>query len=86
MCIGPSIYKDIEILIKTCNTCQENARRNSNDPVLARDIPLVTWTLLEMYLFTLDDKTFLLVVDVTLHFQVLRILSHETSKSVINSC
>ena len=28
----PGINKDIEILIKTCNTCQENGKRNNKDP------------------------------------------------------
>ena len=37
----PSINKDVETLIKTCETCQENSRRNAKDPVLAREIPLV---------------------------------------------
>ena len=43
------------------------------------------WTLLEMDLFSLDDHSFLLVVDVTLHFSVIRILSNESSRSVLNA-
>ena len=81
----PSIYKDIETLIKTCETCHENLKRDTKDPVLAREIPLVPWTLLEMDLFILEDHTFLLVVDVTSHFPVVRILSNETSRVVINT-
>ena len=81
----PSINKDIETLIKTCETCQENSKRNAKDPVLAREIPLVSWTLLEMDLFTLEDHKFLLVVDVTSHVPVLRILSNETTKAVLNA-
>ena len=38
-----------------------------------------------MDLFTLEDHTFLLVVDVTSHFPILRILNNETSKVVINA-
>ena len=48
-------------------------------------IPLVPWLLLEMDLFTLDDQTFLLVVDITSRFPVVRILSSETTNSVINA-
>ena len=81
----PSINKDIETLIKTCETCQENSKRNTKDPVLPREIPLVPWTLLEMDLFALEDHTFLLVVDVTSHFPVVRILSNETIRAVINA-
>ena len=35
----PSINKDMEILIKTYEKCQENSRRNAKDPVLPREIP-----------------------------------------------
>ena len=50
-----------------------------------REIPLVPWTLLEMDLFSMDDHTFLLVVDITLQFPVVRILSNESSRSLINA-
>ena len=81
----PHINKDIEVLIKSCEKYQEHSHRNAKDPVLPRKIPLVPWTLLEMDLFTCDDHTFLLVVDVISRFPVVRILSNETTKSVINS-
>ena len=68
----PCINRDIEILVKTCDICQENSKRNNKDPVLAREIPIFPWTVLEMDLFTLDDHTFLLVVSMTSHdFQLL---------------
>ena len=76
----PGINKDIGTLIKSCEKCQEHSRRNPKDPVLSREIPLVPWTLLEMDLFTCNDHTFLLVVDVTSRFPVVRILSNETTK------
>ena len=81
----PSINKDVETLIKTCETCQENSRRNAKDPVLAREILLVPWTLLEIDLFSLEDHTFLLVVEVTSHFPVVRILPNESSRSMTNA-
>ena len=79
----PHINKDIEALIKTCEKCQECSRRNTKDPVLPRKIPLVPWTFLEMDLFTCDDHSFLLVIDVTSRFPVVRILSKETTKVCI---
>ena len=81
----PGINKDIENLVKTCDICQENARRNNKDPVLAREIPMVPWTMLEMDLFTLDSHTFLLVVDVMSRFPVVRILNTESCRSVLNA-
>ena len=81
----PSINKDIETLIKSCEICQQNSRRNTKDPALPREIPLVPWTLLEMYLFMLEDHTFLLVIDVMSQFPVIRILNNETARAVLNA-
>ena len=81
----PQINQDIETLVKSCEKCQEFSKRNNRDPDIPREIPLVLWSLLEMDLFTLDDQTFLLVVDVTLRFPVVRILSSETANTVINA-
>ena len=50
----PDINKDIKNLVKTCETCQENAKRNNKDPVLPREIPMSLWNTLEMNLFTMD--------------------------------
>ena len=60
-------------------------KRNSKDPVLAREIPMFPWTTLEMDLFTLDSYTFLLVVDVTSRFPVVRMLNTEPCRSVLNA-
>ena len=81
----PQMYKDIEAMVKTCEKCQEFSRRNNKDPILSRELPLVAWTLLELDLFTCDNNSFLLVIDVTSHFPVVRILPNETSRSIINA-
>ena len=75
---------DIETLIRTCDKCQEFSKRSYKDPDIPREIPLIPWSLLEMDLFSMDDSTFLLVVDVTSRFPVVRILSSESANSVIN--
>ena len=77
--------KEIEAMVKTCEKCQEFSRRNNKDPILPRELPLVAWTLLEMDLFTYENTNFLLVIDVTSRFPVVRILPNETSRSVINT-
>ena len=81
----PQINQDIETLIKSCDKCQEFSKRNNRDPDIPKEIPLVPWSLLEMDLFTMDDSSFLLVVDVTSRFPVVRVLSSETANSVINA-
>ena len=62
----------------------EHSRRNNKDLVLIREIALVPWTLLEMDIFTCDNQSFLLVVDVMSKFPVVRFLSNESTRSVLN--
>ena len=81
----PEIYTDIEALIKSCELCQEYGRRNNKDLVLARELPMVPWTLVEMDLFTHNDQSYLLVVDVTSRFPVFRKLTRETTKAIVTS-
>ena len=81
----PQINKDIEALIRTCKICQEHSRRNNKDLVLAREIPLASWPLIQMDIFTCEDHSFLLTVDVASRFPVVRILSSETTRSVLNA-
>ena len=80
----PGINREIEILVKTCETCQENGKRNNKGPVLSRQILILPWTLLEMDLFTMDDHSYLLVANMTPRFPVIRILNNETCRLVLN--
>ena len=81
----PSINKDIECLVKTCDLCQEHSHRNSKDPAIPRDIPIQAWSMVQTDLFTLDSQSFLLVVDVTSQFPIVRILRNETTSCVLNA-
>ena len=81
----PGINRDIENMVKTCNMCQKDARRNNKDPVLPREIPMSPWNTLEMDLFMVDGHSFLLVVDVTSCFPVVQILNTESCRSVLNA-
>ena len=81
----PEINRDIEALIKSFKICQEHGCRNNKDLVLAREIPFAPWTLVEMDIFTCEDHTFFLTVDITSSFPVVRILSSETTRSVLNA-
>ena len=81
----PGINRDIENMVKTCDTYQENSRRNNKDPVIPREIPMSLWTTIEMDLFTMDSHSFLLVVDVMSRFPVIQILNTESCRSVLNA-
>ena len=68
----PGINKDIENLVKTpVIACQENARRNTKDPVITkRGTTMSPWSHARngSYLHVGGSFTFLLVVDVTCMF------------------
>ena len=81
----PEINADIETLIKSCELCQEHGRRNNKDLVLARELPMVPWTLIEMDVFRHNDHSYLLLVDVTSRFPVVRNLTRETTKAIVTS-
>ena len=81
----PNINQDIECLGKTCDLCQEHSCRNNKDPSVPHDIPTKAWTNIQVDLFTLDGHSFLLVVDVTSQFPVVRILRNEMTTSAINA-
>ena len=69
----------------SCDLCQEHSHRNSKDPAIPRDIPIQAWSMVQTDLFTLDGQSFLLVVDVTSWFPVVRILRNETTSCVLNA-
>ena len=81
----PQINKDIEQLVKSCEICQEHSHTNQKDPSILREVPLTPWSTIESDLFMLDDHTFLLVVDLTSQFPIVRILSRENCTSVLNA-
>ena len=81
----PNINNDIDCLVKTYDLCQEHSCRNVRDVTLPREIPIQAWTTIQMDLFTLEGHTFLLVVDVTSRFPIVKILNSETTKSVLNA-
>ena len=80
-----NINKDIECLVKTCDLCQKHSWRNNKDPAIPRDILIQAWSMVQTDLFTFDGQSFLLVVDVTSWFPVVRILRNEMTTSVINA-
>ena len=52
---------------------------------MPRELPLVAWTLLELDIFTCENVTSLLIVDVTSQLPVVRNLSSESTRSVLNA-
>ena len=78
----PEINKDIEALIRTCEICQEHSHRNNKDLVMARELPLTPWSLIQMDIITCEDHSFLLTVDVTFKFPVVSVTCGCTSLTI----
>ena len=62
-----------------------NCRRNQKEPYIPIDIPIVAWKTIATDLFTFNDKTYILMVDLFSHFPVIRQLSGENIKTVLKA-
>ncbi|XP_063954098.1 uncharacterized protein K02A2.6-like [Lytechinus pictus] len=59
----PNINKDIDQLIKQCETCQKHQARQQKEPLHPHDVPPAPWTRLGTDLFMLNRQEYLLVTD-----------------------
>ena len=79
----PSINKDIECLVKTCDLCQEHSCRNNKDLIIQGIFPFKHGQQCRQTYSHWMVTSFLLVVDVTSRFPVVRILKNEMATSVL---
>jgi transposase InsO family protein len=89
----PMMVKDIEQAIGTCETCLKYARakpkkrpNNKTALPLGPEIPLIPWTTLASDLFKFNNAEYLLLVDLTSNFPIIRKLSSSTAEAVIHQC
>ena len=59
----PNIHKDIEILIKSCETCQESQTEQKKQSMLAHDVPSTPWTKVASDMFEINGDHYLLIND-----------------------
>lgn len=59
----PGINDDIEKMISACQKCQQNARRNQKEPMIAHEIPKRPFEKLACDIFEFKAREFLVVVD-----------------------
>ena len=81
----PNISEDIKSIVNKCEKCLANCWRNQKEPYIPFDIPIVAWKSIATDLFTFEDKTYVVVVDVFSHFPVVRQLHGESRKLVLNA-
>lgn len=59
----PSMNRDIENMIKTCEVCQRHQRSNQHEPLADRQLTDRPWQQVGMDFFHLNGITYLLVID-----------------------
>ena len=83
----PKLYDELKDLVTNCATCLKYSASNRKDstkigPPLGQEIPTQPWEKLATDLFTYDHTNYLLVVDYTTKFPVVRKLTDLTARVV----
>ena len=81
----PGIYDDITKMVTNCETCLQfsaNNRKEKPDNSLSHEVPRTPWTKLATDIFTFDNHNYLVMVDYTSKFPVVRKLSSMTARVV----
>ena len=81
----PNITEDIKSIVNKCEKCLANCRHNQKEPYIPIDIPIFAWKTIAMDLFMFQDKTYILMIDLFLHFPVVRQLSGENTRTVLKA-
>ena len=80
-----NISEDIKSIVNKCEKCLAKCQRNQKEPYIPLDIPIVAWKSIATDLFTFQDKTYVVVVDVFSCFPVVRQQHGESTKLVLNA-
>ena len=80
----PNMNEELSEMIKNCDSCQKFRKCQMRESLIQHDIPSKPWVKVGTDLFTLFNKTFLVIVDYTSkYFEVIQI-PNAKSKTVIN--
>ncbi|XP_041461610.1 uncharacterized protein K02A2.6-like [Lytechinus variegatus] len=78
----PNINKDIDQLIKQCETCQKHQARQQKEPLHPHDVPPAPWTRLGTDLFMLNRQEYLLVTDYYSKYPIIAKLTDTSSAAI----
>jgi transposase InsO family protein len=78
----PGIGKEIDKMVKNCDTCQENQPCQMKEPLEPHDIPSTPWTKLASDLFTINGEDYVLITDYYSKYPVLTKLNSTRSEAV----
>ncbi|RXN30291.1 retrotransposon-like family member retr-1 [Labeo rohita] len=77
------INKDIEKMVRQCDTCQKYRNNQTKEPMIIPDLPTSPWEKVGMDLFHLNGNNYLVVIDYYSNYPELALLSNMSSKCVI---
>ena len=79
----PRMHTELIETVKRCRTCQEEQRAQQKEPMIIRAIPTHPWQTVASDCFELNNKAYVVVVDVYSGYIDFARLSSMTSKSII---
>lgn len=80
----PGMSKDIEMVVKTCETCQEHQPANVKEPMISHRIPDRPWQTVATDIFAWHGENYLVTVDYYSRFFELDRLTSTTSAAVVH--
>ena len=80
----PSLYDELKDLITNCTTCLKFSAQKptSNKQHAGHEIPIHPWSKLASDIFHFEGDSYLLIVDYTSHFPIIRKLNSMTGKAI----
>ena len=80
----PSLYEELKDLVTNCTTCLKFSAQKPtyNRQHVGHEIPVHPWLKLASNIFYFEGVSYLLIVDYTSHFPIIRKLSSMTRKAI----
>ena len=82
----PGMSSQIQNVVSSCAICNMYQRKNQKEPLIPHPIPDRPWSKVGVDIFELQQKQYLVIVDYYSGFVELDLLTHTTTKQVINCC
>ena len=79
----PGMQSDIRQAVKQCKICNEHKPEQARQPMISHPVPDRPWSTISADLFTLDGRSYLIVVDHYSDFWEVDELEETTSKDII---
>ena len=80
----PGMNKKVEDYIAKCSTCNNYQSEQAKEPMISHHIPTRPWEKVDMDLFELNNRDFLITVDYYSNYFEVDRLTSKTAKEVIN--